>query len=91
MTKEDYMRLPKERLAELLVEKDMDTMISRPQLETNPIPREYDPRPLCGLGGYCTNPHFDCIGCPGFYPPSGQQLRTNFTSTGTFDKEDKGE
>lgn len=89
MTKEDYMKLSKERLAELLVEKDMSMMISRHKLETNTIPSEYDPRPLCGFGGYCTNPHFDCIGCPGFYSPSGQQFRTNFTSTGTFNTEDK--
>lgn len=90
MTKEDYMKLSKERLAELLVEKDMNTVISRPQLETNPIPREYDPRSLCGFGGYCTNPNFDCIGCPGCFPPSGSQIRT-YTTTGTINTEDKGE
>ena len=93
MTKEDYMKLSKERLAELLVEKDYENRVLRyqPQVNQIQIPQEYDPRPLCGFGGYCTNPHYDCIGCPGFYQPSGQQLRTNFTTTGTINTEDKGE
>lgn len=30
LTKEDYMRLPKERLAEMLVEKDAEKMITTP-------------------------------------------------------------
>lgn len=79
MTKEDYMKLSKERLAELLVERDLEcTCDMQPQsYDTKP---SYDPRPLCGMGGYCTNPHRDCIGCPGCYFP-GQEIitTTNYT------------
>ena len=58
MTKQDYMRLPKERLAELLVERDAQPSIG-PY-----IPPLY-PRPLtCFEGGPCTNPQMDCINCP---------------------------
>lgn len=46
MTKEDYMKLSKERLAELLVERDLEGTCDMQ-------PQSYDPRPLCGLGGYC--------------------------------------
>lgn len=53
MTKEDYMKLPKERLAELLAEKDNEPKF---------IP--YTPPALPCYGGICTNPFHDCIGCP---------------------------
>lgn len=53
MTKEDYMALPKERLAELLAEKDMVQQIIM------------QPRPLCyEPGGTCMNPQHDCVNCP---------------------------
>lgn len=53
MTKEDYMALPKERLAELLVERD------------NMQPFIMQQRPLCyEPNGICTNPQRDCINCP---------------------------
>lgn len=51
ITKEDYMKLSKERLAELLVERDRE-----PALIANP--KCYEP------GGTCTNPQRDCINCP---------------------------
>lgn len=83
MTKEDYMKLSKERLAELLAERDMLTQaipnVPKP-LSTQVIPN--DPRPLCGFGGYCTNPYKDCINCPGVYSPYGTITTTN-TSTNT--------
>ena len=47
MTKEDYMKLSKERLAELLAERDA--------YPSGNIPLPNDTRPLCGYGGYCTN------------------------------------
>ena len=50
MTKEDYMFLPKERLAELLAERDT-------QIDCF-IPHCYSP------DGICTNPLKDCINCP---------------------------
>lgn len=57
MTKKDYMCLPKERLAELLVERDnIPSFISYLPL--------YQSRPLCWEpGGTCTNPQMDCINC----------------------------
>ena len=58
MTKEDYMQLSKERLAELLVERDHEPCITSP--------RQIRPSFLdcCGPNGVCTNPHRDCINCP---------------------------
>lgn len=54
LTKEDYMKLPKERLAELLVERDLP-VIHLPFGQTLPC---YAP------DGICTNPQRDCINCP---------------------------
>lgn len=62
MTKEDYMKLSKERLAELLAERDA--------YPRGNIPLPDDPRPLCGYGGYCTNKFRDCMNCPGIYYPT---------------------
>ena len=53
MTKEDYMELSKERLAELLAERDKYSII--PQYGG----------PFCPFGGRCTNIFRDCINCPG--------------------------
>ena len=53
MTKEDYMQLPKERLAELLAERDKYSII--PQYKGT----------FCPFGGSCTNIFRDCINCPG--------------------------
>jgi hypothetical protein len=55
MTKEDYMKLSKERLAELLVERDSKPVI--------PISIETYCPPCYGSGP-CTNPFHDCINCP---------------------------
>jgi len=56
MTKKDYMCLPKERLAELLVERD-----NAPSF----IPYFQIYKPHCWEpGGLCTNPMRDCINCP---------------------------
>ena len=62
MTKEDYLKLSKERLAELLVEQDK-LFASRPTV----IPYTITParEPLCyEPGGVCTNKFHDCINCP---------------------------
>ena len=69
MNKEDYMKLSKERLAELLAERDA--------YPSGNIPLPNDPRPLCGYGGYCTNKFRDCVGCPGVYYPKGTRIVTN--------------
>ena len=59
MTKEDYMRLPKERLAELLAERDDASQ------HFWIIPTIESPRLQCyEQGGTCANPFRDCINCP---------------------------
>lgn len=78
MKKEDYMKLSKERLAELLAERDA--------YSSGNIPLSNDPRPLCGYGGYCTNKFRDCINCPGIYYPTG--ISTNITTSDTIFKKD---
>lgn len=75
MKKEDYMKLSKERLAELLAERDA--------YPSGNIPLINDPRPLCGYGGYCTNKFRDCVGCPGIYDASGMRTITK-TSISTI-------
>ena len=59
LKKEDYMRLPKERLAELLVEMDNHPIepIQFPVMPTTPSGWGRD-------GIHCTNPQMDCINCP---------------------------
>jgi hypothetical protein len=69
MTKEDYMKLSKERLAELLAERDSKPII--------PIPIGAS-RPGCYGGGVCTNPFHDCINCP---RQSSDGIWTTNTST----------
>ena len=82
MTKEDYMKLSKERLAELLAERDSHSPFVMPNIPF--IPNDYipnDPRPLCGYGGYCTNKFRDCVGCPGVYYPTGTRTITTISNT----------
>ena len=59
LKKEDYMRLPKERLAELLVEMDSHPIepIQIPVMQTRPSGGMCDEI-------HCTNPQMDCINCP---------------------------
>ena len=59
MTKEDYMKLSKERLAELLANRD--SLIDKLFMIDNNTPYAIPP---CYSGGPCTNPHYDCINCP---------------------------
>lgn len=84
MTKKDYMCLPKERLAELLVERD-----NAPSFI--PYLSLYQSRPLCWEpGGTCTNPHMDCINCPrkttgGFYTTCGTSTEALHGNTSVTD------
>lgn len=70
---EDYMCLPKERLAELLVEKDRKSVVP-PIPEPQPVPFVVPSvQPPCfSDNGICTNPHHDCINCPKIYSTGGQ-------------------
>ena len=80
MTKEDYMRLPKERLAELLAERDArDTIIKSIPQPSIQIPTYV---PDCFHDGPCTNPFHDCINCPRMFGwERGFTSDTNTTST----------
>lgn len=63
LTKKDYMRMPKERLAELLELRDKaDELMDRiapPSIVVAP----YTP-PCYAPDGICTNPQMDCVNCP---------------------------
>lgn len=78
MNKEDYMRLPKERLAELLAEKDAEKKISPWFPIVTPTQN-----PDCFHGGPCTNPHHDCINCPHL---DGSTDFVTYTTTNTSTK-----
>ena len=75
MTKEDYMKLSKERLAELLAERDSNIRI---------VPMNVPPwHPTCFEGGPCTNPFHDCINCPRHFSSSGTYTTTTSISIST--------
>lgn len=81
MKKDDYMKLSKERLAELLEERDNEPKYF-PQ---SPPLKIFPPNPPCyAQGGICTNPQHDCINCPRQGGGGGGYLTT---STGTSIKE----
>ena len=67
MTKEDYMMLPKERLAELLAERDIRDSIRPTPVIINRLPSAQCWEP----DGICTNPFHDCINCPKVYGGTG--------------------
>ena len=78
MKKEDYMKLTKERLAELLAERDSQPVI--PTIIESP-------RLSCFEGGACTNPFHDCVNCPR-QTTGGSWTSTRITST-TDSKENR--
>lgn len=82
MTKEDYMRLSKERLAELLEMYDNAQAVTQKMMgQITPISVvAYEPP--CFHGGLCTNPFHDCINCPRVFGwARGITANTNTTST----------
>ena len=62
MKKEDYMKLSKERLAELLEERDNQALSLPIQMPSMPASEKVVP--CYAPGGICTNKFHDCIGCP---------------------------
>lgn len=62
LTKEDLMRLPKERLAELLLEMDSHPIQDMREIPIMPTPGQ-KVNWWCD-GNICTNPQMDCINCP---------------------------
>lgn len=82
-TKEDYMCLTKERLAELCVEKDKEILerdIQEYTLELKPLEFPSFGRDECYHGGPCTNPHYDCINCPRQFNGNGTTISTDGTN-----------
>ena len=66
MTKEYYMHLPKERLTELLAERDNEPRrLVFPNLNNN-----YN-IPCYAPNGVCANPFHDCINCPKMFGGGG--------------------
>ena len=66
LTKQDLLRLPKERLAEIIVEMQEEPLtITTPERDVPHFIPFQNTRPLCWEpGGTCTNPQMDCINCP---------------------------
>lgn len=75
LTKEDLMKLSKERLVELLLETQTEQETEPnvtpyiPWYPYNPPyiysqPHTIDTVPCWAPDGYCSNPHHDCIDCP---------------------------
>lgn len=84
MTKEDYMHLPKERLAEMLVERDKQSVQPCVQPYVNvPHVQIVDDDSCPFGGGKCFNKFKDCVGCP--------KTSTTFTTTSTNIAEKKDE
>lgn len=82
LTKQDLMRLPKERLAEIIVEMQGKEMTLIPTPSITPQTPSY--HPYCWEpGGTCTNPHFDCINCPkrSSYVYTGPSIDTYISET----------
>lgn len=71
LTKEDYMRLPKERLAELLVELNCE------QVKLPPVIMPTTPSGWGCDGITCTNPQMDCINCPRKHTTGGFSSSSN--------------
>ena len=68
MKKEDYMKLSKEKLAELLEEKDNEPKY----ISQIPPIQVIEAQPPCyAPDGICTNPCHDCINCPGHFTTCG--------------------
>ena len=74
MKKEDYMKLSKERLAELCVEFEEKLINISPFPSVIPTPigvPSYTP-PCYAKDGICTNPFHDCVNCPRQFGGGGQ-------------------
>ena len=74
LTKDDLMRLPKERLAEMILEMDKQQIVYPINIQPVQV-GTYTP-PCFAPDGVCTNPFHDCINCPGKNNSSGK-ITTN--------------
>ena len=78
MKKEDYMKLSKERLAELCVEMESKLISIQPFPSMIPTPTHIPP--CYAPDGICTNPFHDCVNCPKQFG-SGGHWTTNTSGT----------
>ena len=77
MTVNDYMKLSKKRLAEMLVERDKIDSQRQAPLMPYPYPITYESKPCYAPDGICTNPFHDCINCPRQFGSGGYTTSTN--------------
>lgn len=92
LTKEDYSRFPKERLIELIIEKDEEIFNLTEQLMLRGSVQPTFPWisnggdimavPCYAPNGICTNPCMDCINCPKRGLGGGIITRPNTTGDG---------
>ena len=96
-TKDDYMKLDKERLAEMLVARDKFDMERRQRSDITPPPcvppqpiqpvivPQYNP-PCYAPDGICTNPFHDCMNCPRMFGGTGAwATKTNINTQGSVE------
>lgn len=72
LTKQDLMKLSKERLCELLLEE-----WSKKESILKPFKYPSFGMPDCYHGGECTNPFHDCINCPRQFNGNGTTITTD--------------
>ena len=85
LTKDDLMKLSKERLCELLLEEWSKNELPKPF--EFPLPYDiYNGGRDCFHGGPCTNPHFDCVNCPRQFTGGSTIISTNGTNLEPLNK-----
>lgn len=80
MKKQDYMKLSKERLAELLEERDNQQNVQPTYVPTIIQTNPYE-LPCWDKNGVCTNPFRDCINCPRTHFADMQQFYTTCSTS----------
>jgi hypothetical protein len=81
LTKDDLMKLSKERLCELLLEE-----WSKKENTLKPFDFPSLGRDDCYHGGPCTNPFHDCIDCPRLFSGNGTTISTDGTNLQPLNK-----
>ena len=75
LTKDDLMKLSKERLCELLLEE-----LAKNENAIKPFDFPSFGRDDCFHGGPCTNPFHDCVNCPRQFSGNGTTITTDGTN-----------
>ena len=81
LTKDDLMKLSKERLCELLLEE-----WSKKENTLKPFDFPSLGGDDCYHGGPCTNPFHDCIDCPRLFSGNGTTISTDGTNLQPLNK-----